>query len=59
LAVGEHFSVDSVDPGLMRALARHLEHLVSHPDGGELYQLIEDAVLYCRENNYVNGTCVT
>jgi len=59
LAVGEHLSVDSVDPGLMRALARHLEHLVSHPDGGELYQLIEDAVLYCRENNYVNGTCVT
>ena len=59
MAVGEHFSVDSVDPGLMRALARHLEHLVSHPDGGELYQLIEDAVQYCRENNYVNGTCVT
>ena len=59
MAVGEHLSVDSVDPGLMRALARHLEHLVSHPDGGELYQLIEDAVLYCRENNYVNGTCVT
>ncbi|MGE5240686.1 MAG: diguanylate cyclase domain-containing protein [Bacteroidota bacterium] len=59
MAVGEYFSVDSVDPGLMRALARHLEHLVSHPDGGELYQLIEDAVLYCRENNYVNGTCVT
>ena len=59
MAVGEHLSVDSVDPGLMRALARHLEHLVSHPEGGELYQLIEDAVLYCRENNYVNGTCVT
>jgi len=59
LAVGERLSVDSVDPGLMRALARHLEHLVSHPDGGELHQLIEDAVLYCHENNYVNGTCVT
>jgi diguanylate cyclase (GGDEF)-like protein len=58
LAVGEHLNVDSVDPGLMRALARHLEHLASHPDGGALYQLIEDAVFFCRENHYRNGTCV-
>jgi len=58
LAVAEHLNVDSVDPGLMRALARHLEHIVSHPDGGELYQLIQDAVLHCREKKYVNGTCI-
>ncbi len=58
MVVRQHLSVDSVDPGLMRALARHMEHIVNHPDGGELYQLIQDAVLHCREKNYVNGTCI-
>jgi diguanylate cyclase (GGDEF)-like protein len=42
----------------MRALARHMEHVANHPDGGELYQLIQDAVLHCREKNYVNGSCI-
>ncbi|MHB8743184.1 MAG: GGDEF domain-containing protein [Sulfuricaulis sp.] len=55
MAVGEY---PSVDPGLMRALMRHLEHLKNRPDGGELHQLIYDALLYCRANNYVNGSSV-
>jgi diguanylate cyclase (GGDEF)-like protein len=58
LAVGETLPVDSVDPGLIRALARHLEHLKSCPEGGELHQLINDALLYCREQGYVNGSGV-
>lgn len=48
----------SVEPGLLRALARHLEHLKSHPEGGELYQLINNAIHYCRERGYVNGSCI-
>lgn len=53
LAVGEYPSVDS---GLIRALSRHLEHLKSCPEGGELHQLIDDALIYCREHGYVNGS---
>lgn len=55
MAVGEFLSVD---PGLMRSLTRHLEHLKNRPDGGELYQLINDALLYCREHGYGNGSSV-
>ena len=55
MAIGEH---TSVDPGLMRALARHLEHLKSCPGGSELYQLINEALRYCREHGYVNGSSV-
>ncbi|MBI3547152.1 MAG: GGDEF domain-containing protein [Gammaproteobacteria bacterium] len=55
MAAGEHLSVE---PGLLRALARHLEHLKSHPQGGELHQLIKNAVVYCREHGYVNGSCI-
>ncbi len=58
MAVGESLPVDSVDPGLIRALARHLDHLKSCPEGGELRQLIDDALLYCREHGYVNGSSV-
>ena len=58
MVVRQHLSVDTIDPGLMRALARHMEHIANHPDGGELYQLIQDAVLHCREKNYVNGSCI-
>lgn len=58
MAVGESLPVDSVDPGLIRALARHLDHLKSCPEGSELRQLIDDALLYCREHGYVNGSSV-
>ena len=58
MAVGETLSVDSVDPGLIRTLTRHLEHLKSCPEGGELCQLINDALLYCREHGYVNGSSI-
>ena len=56
MAVGENLSVD---PGLMRALVRHLEHLERHPDGGELLQLINDALHHCREQGLVNGSCLS
>lgn len=56
MAVGENLSVD---PGLMNALVRHLEHLQRHPDGGELLQLIEDALHHCRERGFVNGSCLS
>jgi diguanylate cyclase (GGDEF)-like protein len=56
LAVGENLSVD---PGLMNALVRHLEHLQRHPDGGELLQLIKDALHHCRERGLVNGSCLS
>jgi diguanylate cyclase (GGDEF)-like protein len=56
LAVGENLSVD---PGLMNALVRHLEHLQRHPDGGELLQLIKDALHHCRESGLVNGSCLS
>ncbi len=55
MAVGEY---PSVDPGLMRSLTRHLEHLKNRPDGNELHQLINDALRYCREHGYVNGSSV-
>jgi hypothetical protein len=42
----------------MRALARHLDHLYRHPDGGKLYQLINNALLHCRNQGYVNGSCI-
>ncbi|MHB8728280.1 MAG: GGDEF domain-containing protein [Sulfuricaulis sp.] len=58
MVVGESLPVDAVDPGLIRALARHLDHLKSCPEGIELRQLIDDALLYCRENGYVNGSSV-
>lgn len=56
MAVGEHLSVD---PGLMNALVRHLEHLQRHPDGGELLQLIKDALHHCRDRGLVNGSCLS
>ncbi|MBI5782810.1 MAG: diguanylate cyclase [Gammaproteobacteria bacterium] len=56
MAVGENLSVD---PGLMRALVRHLEHLQRHPDGGELLQLIKDALHHCRVRGLVNGSCLS
>lgn len=56
MAVGENLSVD---PGLMNALVRHLEHLERHPDGGELLQLINDALHHCREQGLVNGSCLS
>jgi diguanylate cyclase (GGDEF)-like protein len=56
LAVGENLSVD---PGLMNALVRHLEHLQRHPDGGELLQLIKDALHHCRDRGLVNGSCLS
>ena len=55
MAVGEH---SPVEPGLIPALARHLQHLKGHPDGGELFQLIQDALLYCRQHDYVNASCI-
>lgn len=58
MAIGETLPVDAVDPELNRTLARHLEHLKSCPEGGELHQLINDALLYCREHGYVNGSSV-
>ena len=56
MAVGENLTVD---PGLMNALVRHLEHLQRHPDGGELLQLIKDALHHCRERGLVNGSCLS
>lgn len=56
MAVGENLSVD---PGLMNALVRHLEHLQRHPDGGELLQLIKDGLHDCRERRLVNGSCLS
>lgn len=56
MAVGDNLSVD---PGLMNALVRHLEHLQRHPDGGELLQLIKDALHHCRERGLVNGSCLS
>ncbi len=56
MAVGENLSVD---PGLMNALVRHLEHLQRHPDGGELLQLIKDGLHDCRERGLVNGSCLS
>ncbi len=56
MAVGENLSVD---PGLMHALVRHLEHLDRHPDGGELLRLINDALRHCRERGLVNGSCIS
>lgn len=56
MAVGENLSVD---PGLMNALVRHLEHLERHPDGGELLQLINEALHHCREQGLVNGSCLS
>jgi len=55
LAVGENHTVD---PGLMQALVRHLEHLEHHPDGAELLELIKDALHQCRDRSLVNGSCL-
>ena len=55
MAVGENLSVD---PGLIHSLARHLEHLERHPDGGELLRLINDALHHCHERGLVNGSCL-
>lgn len=55
MAVGENLSVD---PGLVRALVRHLEHLERHPDGGELFRLIKDALDHCHQRGLVNGSCL-
>ena len=56
MVVGETHPVDSVDPELIRVLSRHLEHLKNCPEGGELHQLIDDALHYCRERGYINGS---
>jgi diguanylate cyclase (GGDEF)-like protein len=48
----------SVEPGLIPALARHLEHLKDNPDGVELFQLIQKSLVYCRQQNYVNASCI-
>lgn len=55
MAVGENLSVD---PGLIHSLARHLEHLERHPDGGELLRLIHGALHHCHERGLVNGSCL-
>jgi hypothetical protein len=55
LAAGEF---PAVDPGLLRAMTRHQEHLKSHPDGAQLLQLINDALLHCRQHGYVNSSCI-
>lgn len=55
MAVGENLSVD---PGLVRALVRHLEHLERHPEGGELHQLIKDSLDHCHKRGLVNGSCL-
>lgn len=55
MADGENFSVD---PGLMSALARHLEQLQRHPNGGDILRLIEDELQQCRERGLVNGSCL-
>lgn len=48
----------AVDPGLLRAMTRHQEHLKSHPDGAPLLHLINNALLQCRQHGYVNGSCI-
>ncbi len=55
MSVGEHHSVE---PGLIPALARHLEHLQDNPDGVELFQLIQKALVHCRQHNYINVSCI-
>lgn len=48
----------SVEPGLIPALARHLEHLKDNPDGVELFELIQKALVHCRQQNYINVSCI-
>ena len=48
----------SVDAGLLRAMARHQEHLKNHPDGAQLLHLINNALLNCHQRGYVNATCI-
>lgn len=55
MAVSE---LSSVEPGLIPALARHLVHLKGRPDGGDLYQLIQDALLHCRQHAYGNASSI-
>ena len=55
MAAGEF---PAVDPGLLRAMARHQEHLKSHPDGAQLLHLINNTLLRCRQRGYVNGSCI-
>jgi len=59
LAAGENLPLDLVDPELIRVLSRHLEHLKSCPEGGELHQLINDALHHYREPDHSNGSGVT
>jgi diguanylate cyclase len=55
LAAGE---ITSVDPGVLRTMTRHQEHLKNPPDGAELLHLIDDALLQCRQRGYVTGSCI-
>ena len=55
MAAGEF---TAVDPGLLRAMTRHQEHLRSHPDGAPLLHVINNALLHCRQRGYVNGSCI-
>ncbi|MCR4301886.1 MAG: GGDEF domain-containing protein [Sulfuricaulis sp.] len=55
MSVVEHHSVE---PGLIPALARHLEYLKDNPDGVELFQLIQKALVHCHQHNYINVSCI-
>jgi diguanylate cyclase (GGDEF)-like protein len=48
----------AVDTGLLRAMARHQEHLKNHPDGAQLLHLINNALLNCQQRGYVNASCI-
>ncbi|MDH3370384.1 MAG: GGDEF domain-containing protein [Gammaproteobacteria bacterium] len=48
----------ALEPGLIPALARHLEHLKDNPDGVELFELIQKALVHCRQHNYINVSCI-
>jgi diguanylate cyclase len=55
LAAGE---ISAIDSGLLRAMTRHQKHLESHPDGAELLNLINNALLLCRQRGDDNGSCI-
>ncbi len=48
----------AVDAGLLRAMARHQEHLKNHPDGAQLLHLINNALLNCQQRGYANASCI-
>ncbi len=55
MAVGEFVSID---PQLIRVLARHLESLKHRTDNLDLRRLIEGTLRACRQHGYVNGSCI-